>query len=78
MPLRRVAATVTATLGGAPLTVLSAGEAPGYTSGLQQINVLLPPEIRLGPLPIVLEVGNAQTQRAVALTVVGPSTLAGG
>jgi uncharacterized protein (TIGR03437 family) len=70
--LRRLALPVSATLGGVPLKVLCAGEAPGYTPGLQQINVMLPPDLRLGALPIVLEVGSAQTQPAVALTVVAP------
>jgi uncharacterized protein (TIGR03437 family) len=33
---------VTALIGGEEARVLYAGEAPGYTSGLQQINILIP------------------------------------
>lgn len=46
--LRRLVLPVTATVGGVPVTVTYAGEAPGYTTGLQQINLLIGPDVPKG------------------------------
>jgi uncharacterized protein (TIGR03437 family) len=76
--LQRLVATVTATLvenpGTAnatsiPLTVQYSGAAPEETSGLQQINVLIPANAPAGPQQLLLQVGNAQTQVGVTITV---------
>jgi uncharacterized protein (TIGR03437 family) len=67
--LTRLAGTVTATLGGVPLTVLYAGEAPGWTTGLQQIDAMIPAGLAPGTAPLVLQVGAAQSQAGVTLTV---------
>jgi uncharacterized protein (TIGR03437 family) len=63
--LLRLAGTVTATLGGVPATVLYAGQAPGWTPGLQQIDVLIPAGAASGPL--ALKVGAATSQTGVTL-----------
>ncbi len=65
----RLTGSVTATLGGVPLTVQFAGQAPGYTAGLQQINLVLPANVPAGPQPLVLKIGGAQTQAGVTLQV---------
>ena len=67
--LMRLAGTVTATLGGVPLAVLYAGEAPGWTPGLQQIDVMIPASATPGAGLLVLRVGTAQTQDGVTLMV---------
>ncbi len=61
---------VSAFVGGQPATVLYAGEAPGYTSGLQQINILVPSDSPAGPsVPLRLVVGGFNTQTGVTLAI---------
>ena len=61
---------VTATIGGLAATVQYAGQAPGYTSGLQQINVLIPVNTPLGSaVPLQLMVGGVSTQAGVTLSI---------
>ena len=61
---------VAASVGGNVATVLYAGEAPGYTSGLQQINVLIPADSATGPsVPLRLIVGGFNTQSGVTLAI---------
>jgi uncharacterized protein (TIGR03437 family) len=68
--LRHVAATVTAIIGGQNATVLYAGEAPGLTSGLQQINLQVPAGIEPGPkVAIVLTANSVATQAGVSVAV---------
>jgi uncharacterized protein (TIGR03437 family) len=68
--LRHLAATVKATVGGANATVIYAGQAPGETSGLQQINIQVPTGIAPGPsAQIVLTVNEASTQAGVTVAV---------
>lgn len=68
--LRHLAATVTATIGGANAPVIYAGEAPGETAGLQQINMQVPAGIAPGPnVEIVLTVNEASTQPGVTVAV---------
>lgn len=68
--LAHLTLTVTASIGGAPATVLYAGEAPGWTHGLQQINVLIPANASKGPsVPLVLTVGGVTTQTGVTLGI---------
>lgn len=69
--LRRLTKTVTATIGGVPVSVLYAGEVPGLTSGLQQINVQVPSTLPAGAaVPITLFVNSSiatQSGTTVAL-----------
>ena len=68
--LRHLAATVRATVGGTNAAVIYAGQAPGETSGLQQINVQVPTGIAPGPgAEIVLTVNEASTQAGVTVAV---------
>ena len=67
--LRRLAGTVTATVGGIPATVVYSGEAPGFTTGLQQINVQIPANVPAGSLPIVLTINGVSTQVGVTLAI---------
>ena len=61
---------VTAYIGGAAATVLYAGEAPGYTSGLQQINVLIPLDSPAGAsVPLQVVVGGFDTQVGLTLAL---------
>ena len=66
-----MALPVTAKLGtvAIPLTVVYAGEAPGYTKSLQQINLLLPADAPSGAQQLVLTVGTAQTQSGITLRI---------
>jgi len=68
--LQHLVATVTANIGGVAATVVYAGEAPGETSGLQQINIRVPTGIAAGPaVPILLSANGAATQNGVTLAV---------
>jgi uncharacterized protein (TIGR03437 family) len=68
--LRHLALPVTATVGGIPATVLFAGEAPGTTTGLQQINVQIPANAPAGPaVPLQLTVGGVSTPVGVTLSI---------
>jgi uncharacterized protein (TIGR03437 family) len=68
--LRHLALPVTATIGGIPATVLFAGEAPGTTTGLQQINVQIPANAPAGSaVPLQLTVGGVSTPVGVTLSI---------
>jgi uncharacterized protein (TIGR03437 family) len=68
--LRRLTDPVTAFFGGAPSPASYAGEAPGYTLGLQQINVQVPPNVTPNSnVPVVLLIGQVTTQAGVTLAV---------
>lgn len=68
--LTRMAQTVTATIGGQQAEVLFAGQAPGYTSGLQQIDLLVPADAPQGTsVPLVLTIGGVTTQSGLTLAV---------
>ncbi len=61
---------VTATVGGAAAQVMFAGQAPGYTPGLQQIDILIPAGSPKGQaIPIQLSTGGATTQAGITLIV---------
>ena len=61
----------TATIGGKTANVTFAGGAPGSPAGVYQINVTIPPGLTAGPQPLVLQLGNAQTQSGITLAVSG-------
>jgi uncharacterized repeat protein (TIGR01451 family) len=68
--LRHLAGTVTATIGGVEATIAYAGEAPGYTLGLQQINVLIPEGAPAGSsIPITLTANGTATQTGVTIAI---------
>jgi len=63
-PLSWTAATVTATIGGAPANVTFSGLAPGYV-GLYQVNAQVPAGLAAnGTAPVVLSVGGAVSNTA--------------
>ena len=68
--LSRIARQVTAQIGGVPADVYYAGEAPGYTSGLQQFNLLIPATAPRGSsVPVTLRVGGVDTQPGLTLSI---------
>jgi uncharacterized protein (TIGR03437 family) len=68
--LRHLATPVTATIGGTAANVVYAGEAPGETIGLQQINVEIPTSIAPGPdMAISVSANGVSTQMGVTLAV---------
>ena len=67
--LQWVALPVTATIGGVPAAVAYAGRAPGYSSGLQQIDVAIPASTARGSQALQLTVGGASTQAGVTLAI---------
>jgi uncharacterized protein (TIGR03437 family) len=68
--LRHLAAPVAATISGTSATVVYAGEAPGETIGLQQINIQVPTGIGAGPdVAINLTANGVSTQAGVTLAV---------
>ena len=60
---------VTATIGGAPATVLYAGPAPGQVNGLMQVNLQVPEGLAPGPQPVAITIGTAATQSGITVAV---------
>jgi uncharacterized protein (TIGR03437 family) len=68
--LSHLALPVTATVGAMPATVIFAGQAPGYTTGLQQINVRIPANAPSGAsIPLALTVAGSSTQVGVVVAI---------
>ena len=68
--MRHLAGSVTGQVGGVAATVQYAGEAPGSTDGLQQINLMLPMNSPMGAsVPVMLWVDGTPTQATVTLAV---------
>jgi uncharacterized protein (TIGR03437 family) len=68
--LSRLELPVQATVGGLAAVVEYAGLAPGWTVGLQQINVKIPLECPTGPsVPIQIQAGAQTTQMGTTLAV---------
>lgn len=68
--LQRLGATVTATIGGVDAPVVYAGETPGVTHALQQINVQIPANAPKGiSVPIILTINGIATQTGVTVSI---------
>ena len=68
--LQRLTYPVTAAIGGIPAIVAYAGDAPGETSGLQQINIQIPAIAPAGPkVPITLAVDGVSTQTGITVAI---------
>ena len=68
--LRHLAGTVVAQIGGAAAIVQYAGESPGSTDGLQQINLLVPAVAPVGAaVPVMLWVNGTPTQTTATIAV---------
>ena len=57
------------TIGGQPANWTFAGEAPGFVSGVMQLNVVVPTNIAAGDQPIVVTLGGVPSQQGVTLSV---------
>lgn len=65
-----LASAVSAIIGGLPAEVTFAGLAPGYTPGLQQINIRIPEGCPTGAaVPIRLQIGGHSTQPGTTIAV---------
>jgi uncharacterized protein (TIGR03437 family) len=65
-----LATAVSATIGGLPAEVTFAGLAPGYTRGLQQINIRIPDDCPTGAtVPIRLQLSGHSTQLGTTIAV---------
>ncbi len=60
---------VTASVGGQTATVLFAAEAPGFVSGLMQVNIQLPANVSSGNVPVVVSLGGVGSQAGVTVAV---------
>jgi uncharacterized protein (TIGR03437 family) len=69
-PLPKAVAACSATIGGQPASVSYCGEAPGFTSGFLQMNVLVPGTVAPGnAVPVTITVGSVASQSNVTLVV---------
>jgi uncharacterized protein (TIGR03437 family) len=69
-PLPLLTGNVSVTIGGIPANVLYSGGAPQAIAGLTQINVEVPAAVTAGPsVPVVVQVGTAQSQAGVTMAV---------
>ena len=57
------------TIGGQPANWTFAGEAPGFVSGVMQLNVVVPTNIAAGDQPIVVTLGSVPSQQGVTVSV---------
>jgi uncharacterized protein (TIGR03437 family) len=61
--------SVAVNIGGIPASVTYAGSAPGFVSGVLQVNVQLPTSLPSGDLPVVLTVGGIASQNGITVSV---------
>ena len=68
--LQRLASGVTATIGGVQAQVAYAGLVPGSTPGLQQFNVVVPPNSPIGgAVSVQLTIGGATSQAGTTVAI---------
>jgi uncharacterized protein (TIGR03437 family) len=68
--LQHLTLPVTASIGAVPAQVTYAGEAPGYSSGMQQVNILIPENAPVGlAVPIQIMVSGVNTQSGVTIAI---------
>ncbi len=60
---------VSITVGGQGANYTFAGEAPGFVSGVMQLNVVVPTNITAGDQPIVVTIGGNPSQQGVTVSV---------
>jgi len=60
---------IAVTIGGQAATYTFAGEAPGFVSGVMQLNVVVPANIAAGDQPIVVSIGPNASQTGVTVSV---------
>jgi uncharacterized protein (TIGR03437 family) len=60
---------VSVTVGGQPAQFSFAGEAPGFVSGVMQLNVQLPTATGTGDLALVVTIGGNPSQTGVTVSV---------
>ena len=60
---------VSVTVNGQPANYSFAGEAPGFVSGVMQLNVQIPTNAGTGDLPIVVTIGGVASQGGVTVSV---------
>jgi uncharacterized protein (TIGR03437 family) len=69
-PAPKVVASCSATIGGQPATVNYCGEAPDLTSGLVQVNALVPESVAPGSnVPVTITIGGVTSKDGVTLAV---------
>jgi uncharacterized protein (TIGR03437 family) len=69
-PLPAPNANVSVTIGGLPCLTNFAGAAPGFVSGLLQINAQVPPGVTPGPaVPVQISIGSASSPLAITVAV---------
>ena len=69
-PLAQSLANVAVTIGGLPCLINYAGAAPGYISGLVQINAQVPDGVNPGPnVPVQVTIGDASSQAIITMAV---------
>ncbi len=60
---------VAVTIGGQPANWFFAGEAPGFVSGVMQLNVIVPAAAGSGPQAIVVSIGGNSSQNGVTVSL---------
>ena len=69
-PQLNASPTCTATVGGQTATTNYCGEAPGFTAGLVQVNVLIPESVTPGgAVPVSIKIGGVASQANVTVAV---------
>jgi uncharacterized protein (TIGR03118 family) len=67
--LAETVATVTATIGGMPATVIYAGSAPGQIAGVMQVEAVVPTGAGTGSVPVVITAGGVSSQAGIGITL---------
>jgi uncharacterized protein (TIGR03437 family) len=68
-PFPKPVLPVSVKIGGVPATIIYAGAAPGEIAGVMQLNVVIPAGVFGAAVPVVLQVGSAQSQTATTISV---------